>query len=86
MVRVEFDTSLEKLFVIVWMGQLSGILATLPELVPQTVSSLEWLLCEEGKTLATVAKCLLPFKKLKALKVHQLTPTKGMRKPLKKSP
>ena len=46
------------------MGQLSGILATLPELVKETVSSLKWLFCKEGKTLATIAKCLLLFKKL----------------------
>ena len=58
------------------MGQLSGILATLPELVKETVSSLKWLLCKEGKTLATIAKCLLLFKKLLDMKLKCVIGTK----------
>ena len=64
MIRVEFNSSSFQLAVIVWMGQVSDIVAAQPELVPEAVSCLKGLFCPEGKSLAAIAKCLLPFKKL----------------------
>ena len=63
-IRVEFDSSSFQLTVIVWMGQVSFVVTTQPELIPEAVCCLKRLLCPEGKSLATIAKCLLPFKKL----------------------
>ena len=64
MIRVEFNSSSFQLAVIVWMGQVSDIVAAQPELVPEAVSCLKGLFCPKSKSLATIAKCLLPFKKL----------------------
>ena len=64
MIRVEFDSSSFQLTIIVWMRQVSGIVTALPELIPEAVSGFKRLFCPEGKSLATIAKCLLPFKKL----------------------
>ena len=64
MIRVEFDSSSFQLTVILWMGQVSFVVSTQPELIPEAVCCLKRLLCPEGKSLASIAKCLLPFKKL----------------------
>ena len=64
MIRVEFDSSSFQLTVIVWMGQVSLVVTSQPELVPEAVCCLKRLLCPEGKSLAPIAKCLLPSQKL----------------------
>ena len=64
MIRVEFNSSSFQLAVIVWMGQVSDIVAAQPELVSEAVSCLKGLFCPKSKPLAAIAKCLLPFKKL----------------------
>ena len=48
MIRVEFNSSSFQLAVIVWMGQVSDIVAAQPELVPEAVSCLKGLFCTKG--------------------------------------